>query len=132
ETVLFFLCGQDYLDKPTDLKGQAIANLFIGEGTPFQINVADAYVASIKALYNGGAGGGYRLTGGTANYHFATQALRSAVEGMGSVFLRDMVKGVAGGAKASGMSNAAIGRVFQDMRNHTRRFWMQEMASIGL
>src|SRR6476646_6305893 len=55
ETVLFFLCGLNYITNPTDLKGQGIEKLFIGEGTPFEINIGGPAVATYKQLYRPGA-----------------------------------------------------------------------------
>jgi hypothetical protein len=40
ETVLFFLCGRDYIYSPSDLKITGIEKLFIGPGTPYQINIS--------------------------------------------------------------------------------------------
>jgi hypothetical protein len=134
ETALFFLCGQDYIFNPTDLKAQGMENLFIGRGSPYEVNVGGAAVTSFKQIYHpGGAAGGGVRAGGAGNYNLCTKALLVAVQGFGSVFLRDMVKGVAAARTGkTHMTSSGINVELQNMRNHARRFWMRELGEIGL
>jgi hypothetical protein len=150
DAVLFFLCGRDYIKNPTDLKFQGIEKIFMGAGAPFEINVGGAALDTFRQIVHAptlnvrtemgmphtiGAftkGRGFR-PGGAGNYNLCTKALVEAQQGLGSTFLRDMVKGVEN-AK-SGESAVTPERVYgnmREMRNATRRFWIYDMPEIGL
>jgi hypothetical protein len=98
------------------------------------VNVGGAAVTSFKQIYHpGGAAGGGVRAGGAGNYNLCTKALLVAVQGFGSVFLRDMVKGVAAARTGkTHMTSSGINVELQNMRNHARRFWMRELGEIGL
>ena len=150
DAVLFFLCGRDYIYNPTDLKAEGIEKLFIGAGTPFEINISVGALESFRQALHAPAlnvkteigsphavgalthAAGYRA-GGAANYNLVTKALIEAQLGLGSTFLRDMVKGV--NNARTGSSQVSAHRVFlymQEMRNATRRFWMADLPQLGL
>jgi hypothetical protein len=151
ETVLFFLCGRDYIYNPNDLKITGIEKLFIGPGTPYQINISQASLLEFQGILRSPAfnvkntiGGPQQFNtfankplptkGGVGNYNLHTKALSKAVEGLGPNFLRDMLKQVQS-AKAGGptmVSPAAVSKNVQDMRNAARRFWMSGLFEIGL
>jgi hypothetical protein len=151
ETMLFFLCGQDYIYYPTDLKLFAIERLFIANGAPFALNVGAGAATTLRNLLRatpvqvhtetGGAhvmafqrGPGIRA-GGVANYNLATKALSQAAGGLGSIFLRDMVTGITKVMTRKAPSQVTPQRVdmyVRQMRDATRRSWMWESEAIGL
>ena len=154
DAVLFFLCGRDYIYNPTDLKLQGLATLFFGPGTPCELNVSAAAAGEIKNLLHaptinvhtelGGAHsigaysyadrGGFRM-GGAGNYNLGTKAITEACYGLGSNFLRDMIKAVnlakVGKLKTPVKDDIIFGSL-QRMRNAARRFWIYDMPDIGL
>src|SRR5690349_8472851 len=108
EHVLFFLCGRDYIYNPTDLKAEGIQKLFIGEDTPFAINIPDSapaairrtmYAASVNVHTEVGEPHTYRAftkaagvrPGGVGNYNLCTKAIIQAREGLGGAFVRDLI-----------------------------------------
>ncbi len=133
ESVLFFLCGRDYIFKPSDLKWTGIEALFFGRGKPYELNLPAIALNSMLAGLHG-PGGVVGIKKGAGNYNLGTKALENAVAGMGATFLRDMVKGVKaieGGAPAQ-VKPDALARTLMDMRNSTRRYWMADLVQIGL
>jgi len=133
ESVLFFLCGRDYIYKPSDLKWTGIEALFFGRGKPYELNLPHIALNSMLAGLNG-PGGVVGARQGAGNYNLCTKALESAATGMGATFLRDMVKGVMAikaGAPAQ-VKPDALARTLMDMRNSTRRYWMSDLVQIGL
>ena len=153
ESVLFFLCGRDYVYNPTDLKLHGIEELFIGPTAPFQINLGEAVADNVKKMLHapgvnvktetGGAhtiaavpghGPGVRA-GGAGNYNLGTQVLGKACAGLGPKFLNDVLTAVTDGRRPSfvaGVSDHRIFVVLQNMRNRARRFWINDMPEIGL
>ena len=154
ESVLFFLCGRDYIYNPTDLKLRGIEELFIGRGTPFEINVGDSVADDMKrtlrapavkvsfetgaphviAAYQRRHEPGVRA-GGVANYNLGTKALAQSIAGFGPKFLKDTVAAVNDGRSSGfvpGVSDHRVFVVLQDMRNRTRPYWMYDMPQIGL
>jgi hypothetical protein len=133
ESVLFFLCGRDYIYNAKDLKWMGIDALFLGRGKPYEINIGGIQLTSLQSGLKGPAGGGVGAKLGAANFNLCTKALESATAALGDVFLRDMVKGVlAAKTGVSAMKPEMVQRTFMDMRNNTRRYWMSDQAAIGL
>jgi hypothetical protein len=128
ETVLFFLCGRDYIFKANDIKWTGIEALFFGRGKPYEINIGGVQLTS---LLGGLKGVGEKK--GAGNFNLCTKALDAATAGLGDVFLRDMVKGVAAAKTgASPVKPEMVAKAFMDMRNYARRYWMGDLAQLGL
>jgi hypothetical protein len=151
EHVLFFLCGRDFIYNPTDLKAEGIQKLFVGEETPFAINVSDAAPAAIRRqMYatslnvHTETGEPHTYTsfrrapgvrpGGVGNYNLCTQALIEAREGLRGTFLRDLITQVTAAVTngSDAVSASKVSRMMQNMRNATRPFWIYDMPEIGL
>jgi hypothetical protein len=152
ETVLFFLCGRDYIYHPTDLKLQGIESLFIGAGTPFELNIGSGVADDVKdmlhapgvtvrteigtphaiGVYDRSAG---IRAGGAGNYNLGTKAITRAFQGLRGQFLRDMESAVNEakiGKLAGALKDERVFGYLQTLRNATRRFWVYDMPEIGL
>jgi len=162
ESVLFFLCGQDYIYHPTDRKLEGIRRLFIGPGTPFEINggtqtwnecrkALETPEVKVKTellqphVFSSFTRTAGARPGGVANYNLAVNALAECVYAMGpATFLRDMVAGVnRGRAMEVGENNVrtGLGQVgsrtrivgyMQDMRVAVTPYWGNEVWHLGL
>lgn len=154
ETILFFLCGRDYILNPTDLKLQGIESLFIGAGTPFEINIPSGVADEIKGMlhapgvkvrtetgaphtigqYSFADRGGVRA-GGAGNYNLGTKAIIRAFAGFGPKFLLDTQSALnlaRAGKLAGATKDERIFGYLQSLRNAARRFWIYDMPEIGL
>ena len=152
ETVLFLLCGRDYIFKPTDLKWQGIESLFLGPGKPYQLNVGDDALGDIMGRMQRPAvdvkledGGAHKIAdftwkpgiyaGGTGNYNLRTKTLAAAVTGLSRALVNDLIKQVTEirtGTVDPQFPAHRLHLYMQDMRNRMRRFWPAELHELGL
>jgi hypothetical protein len=149
ESLLFLLCGRDYLHNPTDLKFQGIQDMMLGEGKPFQINIPGATLRKLAGILNPQpkvsteVGTPHQFQafaahktpgirpGGVGNYNMCSQAIVEIYRGFGEPFFQGLILQLRE-PEPTALSSSAVFLIMQDMRNRMRRYWMGDLHQIGL
>jgi len=154
ESLLFFICGYDFIFDANDTKFRGIVDLFVTRGGTFEMNLGPNCLGQFNAMLSNpsisttiegtnvrihsrmGIAGGVQ-PGGVGNYNLQTQALELLVTSADGLDRQSMLQGMAEQLKAalakpaSPLNNVGMATM-GEMRQSLTPYWGDGIRKLGV